>query len=222
LIIAFDLDDTLYEEFTFVKSGLDSVSNYLYKKYSIPVKDSTNFLHYELVNGREKILDKLLVKFKLYNKQEVRKCLSIYRAHYPKIQLFPQANLVLERFKNIPIYVITDGNKIVQKNKIIALGIPKKIKSYVLTSHYGLKNAKPSPYCFLHICKKENIKPSEFIYVGDNPNKDFVGIKPLGFKTIRVLSGRYKHIKKYKKYEAEVTINSLSELTNELVENMIR
>lgn len=221
MIIAFDLDDTLYEEITFVKSGLNSVSNYLFKKFSIPIEESTNFLHHELVNGREQILDKLLRKFKLYSKHEVRKCLSIYRNHYPDIQLIPQANLILERFKDVSLYVVTDGNKIVQKNKIYALGLPKKIKSYILTSNYGLKNAKPSPHCFMHICKKENVRPSEFIYIGDNPNKDFVGIKPLGFKTIRILSGRYKNIKKNEKYEADLTLNSLAEVTNELVENYL-
>jgi len=221
VIIAFDLDDILYDEITFVKSGLRAVSDYLMKSYSIPIEDSTDFLEHRLLKGRNKILDDLLINFRLYSKMEVRKCLSIYRTHYPNIQLYPEANLVLNRFKDFSLYVITDGNRIVQKNKMLALGLFDKVKSCILTSYYGLKNSKPSPYCFLRICKKEKIKPSEFIYVGDNPNKDFVGLKPLGFKTIRVLKGQYRNIKKDEEYEAQYTINSLYELTPELIRNIV-
>ena len=34
--------------------------------------------------------------------------------------------------------------------------ISKNVKKYILTSNYSLKNAKPSPYCFLKICDLEN------------------------------------------------------------------
>jgi putative hydrolase of the HAD superfamily len=221
LILVFDLDDTLYEEITFVKSGLKSVSNYLYKQYSIPKKDTIDYFNQELIEGREKILDKVLLKFKIHSKKEVKKCLSIYRSHNPKIQLYPQVDYIFKKFGKESLYVVTDGNKLVQKNKIYALGIPKKVKSYIITSNYGIKHSKPSPYCFLHICKKENIQPCELIYIGDNPNKDFVCIKKLGFKTIRILNGRYKYVKKSKDYEAEVTINSLSEITKKLIRNIL-
>ena len=217
MILTFDLDDTLYEEITYVKSGLSSVSNYLYKKYSIPKKDSMAFFNKELSKDRNKILDKTLKKFKIFSKKEVKKCLSIYRSHTPKIKLHPQVNQVFRKFSEETIYIITDGNKIVQKNKIEALGISKKVKSCIITSNYGLKYSKPSPYCFLEICKKENIQPNELVYIGDNPNKDFVGIKKLGFKTIRILSGRYKNVKKRKEYEAQITIKSLSQITKKLI-----
>ena len=220
MIIAFDLDDTLYDEITFVKSGLKSVSDHLYEKYLISRKHSTNFFHQELVQGRDKILDKALRKFNIYSKYEVKKCLSVYRTHQPKIKLYSQAEQVFKKFEKKSLYVVTDGNKMVQKNKIHALGIHKKVKEYILTSNYGLKCSKPSPYCFIHICEKENIQPHELIYVGDNPNKDFIGIKKLGFKTIRVLTGRYQHVEKSKKYEADLTLNSLSELTKKLVKDI--
>jgi putative hydrolase of the HAD superfamily len=222
LILTFDLDDTLYEEITYVKSGLSSVSNYLYKKYSIPKKDSMLFFNKELSKDRNKILDKALIKFNIFSKKEVKKCLSIYRSHTPKIKLHSQANQVFRKFSEETIYIITDGNKIVQKNKIEALGISKKVKSCIITSNYGLKHSKPSPYCFLQICKKENIQPNELVYIGDNPNKDFVGIKKLGFKTIRILSGRYKNVKKSNEYEAEITIKSLSQITKKLIHSTMK
>ena len=33
------------------------------------------------------------------------------------------------------------------------------------------------------------------VYVGDDPNKDFVNLNPLGMKTVRVLTGRFKYQK---------------------------
>ena len=91
------------------------------------------------------------------------------------------------------------------------------MKKCYLTSNYGLNNAKPSPYCFLKICNLENVRPNEVVYVGDDPNKDFVGIKPLGFKTIRVLKGRYSNLRKTKKYQSNIVINSLRELNPKLL-----
>ena len=49
--------------------------------------------------------------------------------------------------------------------------------------------------------------------MADNITKDFVGIKPLGFKTIQVLTGQYTAIKKPEEFQADFKINSLDELT---------
>lgn len=220
MILIFDLDEVLYDEITFVKSGLDSVSNYLYNKFSVPRKDSKRYLDKRLQKERGKILDCLLEEFGLYSKKRVRECLSVYRFHIPKIQLYEDADKCLKRLNEFPIYIVTDGNKIVQKNKLQALGLYQRVKHCYLTSNYGLQHTKPSPYCFLKICEKENVKPSDVIYIADNPSKDFVGIKPLGFRTIRLLKGRYKNMKKEKKYEAEFTIKSLSQLNYDFIKKI--
>lgn len=88
--------------------------------------------------------------------------------------------------KNIPLYIVTDGNKIVQNNKIEALNLRKHIKKDFITHRFGKKHSKPSTYCFEKIRKLENVNPEDIVYIGDNPNKDFVNIKELGFRTIRI------------------------------------
>jgi putative hydrolase of the HAD superfamily len=50
------------------------------------------------------------------------------------------------------------------------------------------------------------------VYIADNPYKDFVGIKPQGFATIRVLTGPYKDIAIGEAFEADWKIKDLSEL----------
>ncbi len=46
----------------------------------------------------------------------------------------------------------------------------------------------------------------DIVYIGDNPNKDFVNIKKLGFRTIRVLKGMFSNSNKETKFEAELNI----------------
>jgi len=221
MILVFDLDDTLYNEMDFVKSGFEAVSNYLYEFYSIPKDESFKFMIETLLkNGRGRIFDDILIKFGLYSKKRVRKCVSVYRAHKPHIFLYNEADDCLKRFNDYFIYLVTDGNKLVQKNKIDALGLNNRVKFSFIIHRYGIKNSKPSPYCFLKICKMEKVEPEKVVYIGDNPNKDFVGIKPLGFKTIRVLTGQYKNVFKTDEFEADYPINNLSELSKDLLERI--
>ena len=77
-----------------------------------------------------------------------------------------------------------------------------------------LKHSKPSTYCFEKIAKLEKVEYKDIVYIGDNPNKDFVNIKKLGFRTIRVLKGMFSNLNKETKFEAELNILSLVELKN--------
>lgn len=220
MVLVFDLDDTLYEELTFVKSGFRAVARYLYEQYSIPVQSGMEFMIAKLSSGRGRIFDDLLLHYGIYKKALVRKCVSVYRLHQPEIKLYPEADACLERFRNYPLYIVTDGNKMVQANKIKALGLDKRVKFAYITHRYGIKNAKPSPYCFLKICEREKVTPKEVVYIADNPHKDFVGIKPLGFKTIRILQGQYKNIKLPVTHEADRIIQSLHEINEDLLNKL--
>ena len=140
--------------------------------------------------------------------------------HKPKIQLYPEADTCLNRLCNYPIYIVTDGNKMVQENKLRALNLLSRVNFCYITHRYGVKNSKPSPYCFLKICERERVSPKDVIYIGDNPHKDFVGIKPLGFNTIRVRKGQYRDLIKPEKFEANYQIESLTELDDVLLEQI--
>ena len=168
MIIVLDLDDTLYDELSFVKSGFKAVALWLYNKFSFLPEETFSVMLQDLFqNGRGQIFDSLLKKYGVYTKQNVKECIRIYRKHKPDIKLYPEAEDFLERFKKYPIYVVTDGNKNVQKNKIISLGLDKKVKFCYLTHCYGIRNAKPSPYWFNYLMNKYNLKPEECISVGD-------------------------------------------------------
>jgi putative hydrolase of the HAD superfamily len=145
---------------------------------------------------------------------------SVYRGHKPDISLYQEAADCLDRIVSVPVYVVTDGHKTVQRSKLQALGLYDRVKFCFITYRYGIKNSKPSPYCFLKICAREKTTPDKVVYVGDNPHKDFVGIKPYGFKTIRVLTGQYSEVQESSEFEAHIKVSSLAGVNMELLRQL--
>ncbi|MBS4195489.1 HAD family hydrolase [Lederbergia citri] len=219
-VIVFDLDDTLYDELTYVKSGFLQVATFLGYEFNISSKELITWMWERLqTHGRGAIFDDVLQNYGHYTKTMAKRCVAVYRTHLPNISL-PQSTVeCLTGLSGAPLYIVTDGNKIVQHNKLQALGLYTMVKHCYVTHRYGKHHAKPSPYCFLNIVKKEKIASKDVIYIGDNPLKDFVGIKPLGFKTIRIMTGQHKDIEMPIEYEADERIESLTQLKN-MIENM--
>ncbi len=221
MIIVFDLDDTLYDEITYVRSSLFEVARYLSEKLHVQKDIIYRDLNEVLEkNGRGNVFDIVLSNYGIYSKAEVNKCLSVYRNNIPEIKLFDQAIACLERFTNFRKYLVTDGNKMVQKKKIDALELNKYFIKALPTHNFGISHAKPSTYVFNKILEWENASPHQLVYVGDNPKKDFVNLKKEGFKTIRVLSGFYKNLRLQEEYEAHYLINTLDEIDTKLIETL--
>ena len=203
----------------FVKSGMVAVDKFL--KETFDIKNSYDLMMALLEqNGRGKVFDDILKQHSIYTRKTLAKCISVYRTHNPNIKLNADSIKCLKRFKNINKYIVTDGNKNVQSNKIKALRLEKYMKFCFITRRYGIKNEKPSIYCFEEICKIEQISPNELIYIGDNPHKDFIGLNQIGAKTIRIIQGAYKNIRLCGIYEANADIYSLDELTKTLIESL--
>jgi len=221
MVFIFDLDDTLYEEITFTYSGFNSVALYLSKKYNI----NASFLFEKLkrkqeIEGRGLLFDNVLKEIGHYSKKEVYKCIQICRYHKPQIILYNDVIPFFSKFKNVPKYIVTDGNKLVQKNKIKELCLNKYMVQSYPTRQFGIKYEKPSPFVFNLIASKEKVEPSKVIYFGDNPVKDFVGIKPLGFKTIRLLRGNYANIFLDEQHEAHIAFKSFSEINENIINSL--
>ena len=221
MILVFDLDDTLYEEIEFVKSGFKAVADYLHKNYSINKEKAFSIMLQELEeNGRGKIFNTVLKHFNVFSLKEVKKCLTIYRLHKPVIQLSSSGEQCLKRFKGVRKFIVTDGNKIVQSNKITALKLSHIIERSFITHRFGIKNAKPSTYCFEKIAEQYKESPENIVYIADNAKKDFVNLKKKGFKTIRVKTGMYSKIYIDEAHEAHIIINNLNELTIDLLNKL--
>lgn len=212
-LFVFDLDDTLYDEMTYVYSGFLAVAKFLEETYQLPAKST--FLELKQIleaDGRGLVFDTFLKQKKLFSLKLVKRCVFIYRHHIPEISLYPDAKRVFKRFQKSSLFILTDGHKAAQHLKLQALDLYKQMNHCYLTNRYGIKYNKPSPHCFLLLCQREHVLPKDVVYIADNPYKDFIGIKPLNFQTVRILRGRYKDVKLDLANEADKTITTLDEL----------
>lgn len=221
MILVFDLDDTLYEEATYVCSGFRAVARHLAPRLG----QSASRIYTEMTEiletlGRGRVFDSLLEMHGKFSRNLIQECVRLYRLHEPEIRLHKAGRDCLHRFRHLPLYVVTDGNITAQAAKVRALDLESRVKKVFITHRYGIRHSKPSPHCFQIIQKIEKAPASKITYIGDNPAKDFVGIRPLGFRTVRVLTGPHSIIKAGPSYAAELQVESLNDLTPELLNSL--
>ena len=187
--VLFDLDNTLYPEMEFVKSGFRTVARYLSSRYDFN-EDSlfTQMLDILQRNGRGKVFDTLLYNLSLYQGERVRLLVHLYRSHHPTIHLYEDTMPTLEhlRRRGIRLGVVTDGMASTQKNKIAALGLENIFDAIVCTDELGKEFWKPSIVPYKVALDLLEVSPSEAAYVGNDPVKDFVGANSIKMLTIQV------------------------------------
>lgn len=186
-VLVLDLDDTLYEELSFVRSGFRAVAGWGETRHGLDREVSyARLMELLQTEGRGRVFDVWLD-----GRGSVRQAVDVYRRHAPDLTLHPSAERVLTRYRGAAVYVVTDGHKGVQARKVSALGLWERVRRVYLTGRYGHARAKPSPYCFELIASRERVPMTALIHVADDPSKDFVGLNPLSVTTVRVLTGRH-------------------------------
>ena len=218
MILIFDLDDTLYDESRFVDGGLKAVARYGEARWAWDAATSLDRLRDILArDGRGQVFDKWLEGHDAWSHSRVRDCIRAYRNHSPDIELFPAARRMIDRYHaRAPLYLVTDGNKIVQRNKVDALALWPHFKRIFITHRFGVAAAKPSTHCFEHIKTDADCAWRDMVYIGDNPAKDFVNLNAIGVLTIRVLTGAHSGIPAQPGHDALITISDLDALPDAL------
>ena len=214
MIVAFDLDDTLYPEITYVHSGFRAVATWLHDHAGVDAVEAYATMIESLEqHGRGKQFDDVLEHFGLRSSAAVRQAVAVYRGHVPAIELDPAApGLLTDAGRRWPLYLVTDGNHRVQARKVEALAVRPYFRHCYLTYRYGRSAEKPSPRVFELMAKREKVDTSQLVYVGDNPVKDFVGVRRLGGRTIRVLTGGHADVVARRGYDADVTVDRLADV----------
>ena len=212
MIWIFDLDETLYDESTYVISGLEFVAQKISSEFMLNTVEILKCMETELISkGRSEVFQKLLRNFPTIT-YSVEELISFYRDHKPNIKLLPDAKELLDKLVDEEVYLVTDGSRVTQRNKIAALKIEENFREIFVTDEHGEGASKPSTTCFKKIKNQALAEWNEMVYIGDDPNKDFINLKPLGMRTIRVNRGRFANILLSEEYEAELLISSLKEV----------
>lgn len=182
--VIFDLDDTLYSEKDYVKSGYKAVAELLKEDYIITDVTITEKLWTYFLEGKSAI-DELLNELGQMDKKQA--CLDIYRNHTPDIKLYDGARELIEALKNkgIKVGIITDGRVNGQKNKLDALGLTGLVNDIIITDELGGEQfRKPNDIAFRIMQCRWRLPFEELAYIGDNMIKDFQAPRQLGMKSI--------------------------------------
>lgn len=188
--VIFDLDDTLYNEIDYCKSGFTAVADFL--------ASSTN------ANDSQVIFQSLWKQFNTGNRTRtfnialsqigmtcndtlIAELVKTYRNHTPQITLpADSADVISQLTGKYTLALLTDGFMPAQQLKLQALGIEKYFKTIVYTELLGREFWKPSPVGFAKIMSDLNEKPQNLCYVADNETKDFIAPNQLGFISIQL------------------------------------
>lgn len=187
--VVMDLDDTLYAEADFVRSGFAAVARML-----APVvgADLLEPMWERFEAGQDAFGWAVERLADAGSGLDVGDLLDCYRTHRPRIELGPGVLDFLHRARacGAGLGVVTDGRSRTQRNKIDALGIADLLDDIVVSEEIG--SEKPDPRNFAVFVDRH--PGARFAFIGDNTTKDFVVPSRLGWHTVCVLdTGRHVH-----------------------------
>lgn len=176
--VIFDLDDTLYSEKEYVKSGYKKIAEY------IGHQEAEEKLWNYFLEGKPAI-DAYLKEIGAENKKA--ECLDIYRSQMPEINLYHGVAELFQSLKenDIKVGIITDGRPEGQRNKIKALGLEELVDDIIITDELGgIQFRKPNDISFRIMQCRWRIPFEQMVYIGDNLVKDFQAPRQLGMQGI--------------------------------------
>ncbi len=190
-VVVFDLDDTLYDEIEYCRSGFAAVSEFLAYMLDAPPSDRIFAALWEQFSAGNHTrtfntaLDELAIGC---DGKRVLELVKVYRNHVPKITLPEDSRAILvELSTKYTLALLTDGFLPAQRFKVQALGIEDYFESIVYTEELGREFWKPSPAGFERIMQDLNARPENIVYIADNENKDFIAPNRLGFSTVQLV-----------------------------------
>lgn len=185
--IVFDMDDTLYLERDYVRSGFLQAGALVEKKLGVRGFSDTAWELF-LEGQRGDIFDRTLKRIGAPAPDSViRELVDTYRNHAPAISLAEDAVQCLDHlYSKCDLALITDGPVVSQENKARALQIDRWIDLKIFTGRWGINFYKPHPRAFLTVQEHAGASQNECMYVADNPEKDFTAPIQLGWVTVRV------------------------------------
>lgn len=177
-VVLFDLDDTLYSEKEYVRSGYRAIAR------RFPQIDRMEQKLWEAFEKRLPAVDTVLENEGLLTSDRKEEALRIYRLHQPRISLYPGVEQLLCRLRDSKrLGLITDGRPEGQQAKLDALGIQPYFERVIITDLLGgAACRKPNPLSFQLMRDFFDVPYERMIYIGDNPNKDFIAPLALGMR----------------------------------------
>lgn len=179
--IVFDLDDTLYSEKEYVRSGYRAIA------CALPQVEQLEEKLWQAFGRVNAVIDEVLMAEGVYTEELKQSCLVIYRNHQPEIHFYEGVQKLLQQLRadGYKIGIITDGRPEGQRAKIKALGLETLVDHIIVTDELGgVEYRKPNCAAFVNMQEALGVPFDRMCYVGDNVRKDFIAPKKLGMRCI--------------------------------------
>ena len=211
--VVFDIDDTLYLERDYVRSGFAAAGTWVSRSLGLEGFAELSWRLFER-GRRGTIFDEALASLGVRPERHILdELVRRYRAHVPSIALFPDARRCLDALRGaVFLGVISDGPLQSQRAKVEALGLTPLVDSIVLTAEFGEGYEKPHPRAFESVQATAGCGGASCVYVADNPAKDFLAPRHLGWQTVRVIRRLGLHASVASGPDVDATAGDLDEL----------
>jgi len=193
--IVFDLDDTLYPQKAFKRSGFRVVARWLQEHYGLSeiliVSELESIMRHKGASYPYMFND-LAERLNLDN-SIVSQMVQIFIGHEPVIRCYPGIHPMLKRLRaKFKIGLLTDGRLDVQQRKIRALKLETEFDEILCSDTLGLD--KPANELFEWFERKFEMPGQSLMYVGDNPEKDFYGAYLRSWTTVCVMTRENQNV----------------------------
>lgn len=216
-VLVLDLDDTLYLERDYVRSGFSAVAGHLEDRGAGSAEAIFDHLWSEFESGRRRdAFDNLIAEFPhVAEVASIEGLVEHYRSHQPAICLAePDAFSRLQR-SGIEMALISDGWTETQRAKLGALGVSSAFSETILTGLWGRRYWKPHHRAFEAIENVYGLKGPRLAYVADNPSKDFEPPNQRGWLSVRIrMRGQlHEHLEpETREHEPQLEVSSLHDI----------
>jgi putative hydrolase of the HAD superfamily len=214
--VVFDLDDTLYPESAYVRSGFRAVAQAAARLYGVPAAEAYRELEQLFREGvRGDTFDRWLYVRGIT--ADVNELVAAYRSHTPTIEPFEEVPGLLAdlRERGFRLGLLSDGEPEIQYGKLDALGLRDAFDATLVSGELGRDAWKPSPRGLATLLERLGVGASEAVYVSDNPAKDFKAARDAGMRSIWVRreGGVYSHLEPQSpEYAPDEVARSLDEI----------
>ena len=178
--VIFDLDDTLFPEKDYVRSGYRAVAA------AFPQIENMEGKLWDAFQRKLPAIDAVLEEEGLATTENKTLALQTYRTHQPALRLRIEVAALLTELKKIKkLGLLTDGRPEGQWAKIRALDLEPYFDKIIVTDELGGPAfRKPNETAFRLMQKALDVPFEKMVYIGDNMKKDFIAPEKLGMQTI--------------------------------------
>jgi len=200
--IFFDVDDTLYSTSEFselarsqaldamIAAGLGIDKQVLQVELEEVISEFTsNYEHHF-----DKLLLRIPKRFYRGVNPAVIVAAGVIAYHETKIRRlapYEDAVEVLRLLSKTPLVlgIITEGLEVKQAEKLVRMRVTQFLSPGAIFISNQIGISKPNPKLYQRVCSDLNLKPSETMYVGDNPLHDIDPPNQIGMRTVRMRRG---------------------------------